>query len=278
MRSRLIFILIFFMGLFLSACSSSNYAPVTDGWSNPNAASKNYRVQRDDTLYSIAFRYGLDYRKLAEVNHITAPYHIVTGQMLILLPEANDAVTSTEATAPVITGAAPITKVVSEPVIVSVPAKKPLSTIVPAVKPVTAVSPPKSAVLIPVIKSTGPVGKWLWPATGRVINTFSDTYGGNKGIDIAGKAGEPIKATASGRVVYSGSGLRGYGLLLIIKHNSEYLSAYAHNSKLLVKEGDTVRAGQMIALMGKTGSSRVLLHFEIREAGKPVDPLKLLTP
>ncbi len=272
MRSRLMYSLIFFVGFLLSACSSSNYAPVTNGWSNGNAASRNYRVQHDDTLYSIAFRYGLDYRKLADANHISAPYHIVTGQMLVLLPEANDAVTSTEAKAPVVTGAAPVTTIKSQPVIVS-PATK--STVV-ATKP--AIATPPSASCRPEINSTGPVGKWLWPASGRVIHTFSDTYGGNKGIDIAGRAGEPIKATASGRVVYSGSGLRGYGLLLIVKHNSEYLSAYAHNSKLLVKEGDKVRAGQTIALMGSTGATRVLLHFEIREAGKPVDPLKLLTP
>lgn len=271
MRSRSIFILIFFAGLLLSACSSSNYAPVTNGWSNANAASRSYRVQHDDTLYSIAFRYGLDYRKLAEVNHISSPYHIVTGQMLVLLPEANDTLTSTASTsAPVITGAAPITKITSQPVVSSPIVTK------SAVKPAVITSPP--VISAPEVNSTGPVGKWLWPASGRVIQTFSDTYGGNKGIDIAGKLGDPVKATASGRVVYSGSGLRGYGLLLIIKHNSEYLSAYAHNSKLLVKEGDAVRAGQTIALMGSTGASRVLLHFEIREAGKPVDPLKMLTP
>jgi lipoprotein NlpD len=257
MRNPLIALLIFSAVCLLSACGpSSNFAPVSNGDSTDTSASL-YRVQHDDTLYSIAFRFGLDYRKLAAANHISAPYHIVTGQKLLLLPEANDVLTSpAEKSAPVITGAAPATAVTSQPA--SAPS-------LPA-----AVSAP--------VNSTGPVGKWLWPASGRVVHTFSEAYGGEKGIDIAGKAGDPVKATAAGRVVYSGSGLRGYGLLLILKHNTEYLSAYAHNDKLLVKEGDVVKAGQTIALMGNTGTTQVLLHFEIRQAGKPVDPLKLLTP
>ena len=112
---------------------------------------------------------------------------------------------------------------------------------------------------------------WVWPATGRVLRGFSE--GGNKGLDISGRTSSPVRAAARGRVVYSGSGLVGYGKLIIVKHNKSYLSAYAHNDRLLVKEGDSVRGGQRIAQMGQTGTQEVKLHFEIRRDGRPVDPL-----
>lgn len=229
--------------VFLTGCSSAShhFAPVTNGW-NTRAASQVYRVQPSDTLYSIAFRYGLDVEKLAKANTIAPPYHILVGQTIKLLPDANDS------TLPVVKSA-PVPVPVSVPVVIK---KQPIAT--------------------------GPVGQWLWPTPGKVIQTYSNTYGGNKGLDIAGKLGEPVKAAASGRVVYCGTGLRGYGLLIIIKHNTKYLSAYAHNSKALVKEGDHVKAGQVIAKMGSSDAPRVMLHFEIRQSGSPVDPLKLLPP
>jgi lipoprotein NlpD len=115
---------------------------------------------------------------------------------------------------------------------------------------------------------------WIWPASGKTIGTFSE--GGNKGVDIAGKAGDPVIASADGKVVYSGEGLRGYGKLVIIKHNATYLSAYAHNQTVLVKEGQSVSKGQKIAEMGSSGTDKVKLHFEVRRQGKPVDPLKYL--
>ncbi|MGA8034035.1 MAG: peptidoglycan DD-metalloendopeptidase family protein, partial [Casimicrobiaceae bacterium] len=118
---------------------------------------------------------------------------------------------------------------------------------------------------------------WMWPAKGKVVAQFSDTAN-LKGIDIAGTAGEPVYASAAGRVVYAGSGLRGYGKLIIIKHNATYLSAYAHNQNILVKEGQQVARGQKIAEMGSTDASRVMLHFEIRRFGKPMDPEKFLPP
>jgi lipoprotein NlpD len=125
-----------------------------------------------------------------------------------------------------------------------------------------------------------PDSKWLWPTKGEVISGFStgsqSNKGANKGIDLAARPGEPVHATAEGKVVYSGRGLKGYGEMIILKHDSEFLSAYAHNQKLLVKEGDTVRAGQVIALAGDTDAHRVMLHFEIRKGGKPVDPLNYL--
>jgi lipoprotein NlpD len=119
--------------------------------------------------------------------------------------------------------------------------------------------------------------EWLWPATGKIITGFSDTAN-LKGIDIAGKAGQPVIASAAGKVVYAGTGLRGYGKLVIVKHNSTFLSAYAHNRDLLVKEGQQVTRGQKIAEMGNTDSDEVKLHFEIRKLGKPVDPTRYLPP
>ncbi len=117
---------------------------------------------------------------------------------------------------------------------------------------------------------------WVWPAKGRLTSGFKANGGLNKGIDLKGKLGEPVIAAAAGRVVYSGEGLRGYGKLVIVKHSDKYLSAYAHNRKLLVKEGNNVRKGQKIAEMGSTGTDSVKLHFEIRYDGKPINPLKHL--
>lgn len=115
---------------------------------------------------------------------------------------------------------------------------------------------------------------WIWPANGKVLGQFSES--GSKGIDIGGKAGDPVIAAGDGKVVYSGTGLRGYGMLIIVKHNATFLSAYAHNQKLLVKEGQTVSKGQKIAEMGNSDADQVKLHFEVRRQGKPVDPLKYL--
>jgi lipoprotein NlpD len=118
--------------------------------------------------------------------------------------------------------------------------------------------------------------EWRWPASGRVLVPFNGNNGLNKGIDIDGNLGQPVLAAAAGEVVYAGSGLRGYGKLLIIKHNQNYLSAYAHNQRLLVQEGDVVKMGQRVADMGSSGTDRVKLHFEIRRDGTPVDPMRYL--
>ncbi|EIS87623.1 murein hydrolase activator NlpD, partial [Yersinia pestis] len=134
---------------------------------------------------------------------------------------------------------------------------------------------PSSSVSDPA-SNGGPVSGWRWPTDGKTIDSFSASEGGNKGIDIAGSRGQPILATASGRVVYAGNALRGYGNLIIIKHNDDYLSAYAHNDTMLVREQQEVKAGQKIATMGSTGTSSVRLHFEIRYKGKSVNPLRYL--
>ncbi len=155
----------------------------------------------------------------------------------------------------------------------------------PAAKP--APPPAKPAVKAPAQTSPGhpqapptfvgePVKRWRWPSTGRVVRNFSQTR--HKGIDIAGNRGDPVEAVAAGKVVYAGTGILGLGELLIVKHNDIYLSAYGHNDRLLVAEGDTVRAGQVIARKGSTGTDTVKLHFEIRKAGKPIDPVRVLPP
>jgi len=144
----------------------------------------------------------------------------------------------------------------------------------------TNVATTTAPVTAPTVSSTTdsatPVGSWRWPTDGKIIDNFSASEGGNKGIDIAGTRGQPIVATASGRVVYAGNALRGYGNLIIIKHNDDYLSAYAHNDTMLVREQQEVKAGQKIATMGSTGTSSVRLHFEIRYKGKSVNPLRYL--
>jgi len=266
MPKRILFISAIFAFL-LSSCTgaSPHFAPVANGWKT-RYASQSYRVQPSDTLYSIAFRYELDADKLAKANNLSPPYHILVGQNLTLLPEANDATTQPVAaiSAPVVVGAAPIATPITS-------------------QAVKADNSPDNSTnsnnnLSSNLNGTGPVGQWTWPASGKIIQGYSNVYAGNKGIDISGKLGDPVKATAAGRVVYCGTGLRGYGRLIIIKHNAKYLSAYAHNSKTLVKEGDKVSAGQVIANMGSSDASRVMLHFEIRKSGSPVDPLKLLPP
>lgn len=224
--------------------SSGEYTKVTTG---------QHVVQKGETLYSIAFRYGWDLNSLAQRNNIAAPYTIYPGQIISLSattkPTATVAKTSTGATNK--TAAQTTTKA---------------STKSTATATTTGTASKAQAVS----------GGWQWPANGMLISGFSPSGSLNKGVDIAGKEGDPILAASAGTVVYAGNNLRGYGELLIIKHNDSYVSAYAHNSKLLVKEGQKVTAGQRIANMGSTGTDRVKLHFEIRLNGKPVDPTKYL--
>lgn len=220
--------------LLISCTETSNYAPVTEvSTVDPIPISGQHRVKAGETLYAIAWRYGLDYRDVAVRNHIVAPYYLRPQQMLYLQTPATP-----------------------QPNAEPVP-----TTLVKLEK--TASKPPR------LVKSS----QWQMPAQGKILSAFS---GMNKGINIVGQKGDAIVATAGGQVVYAGNGLRGYGNLIIVKHNAVYLSAYAHNSKLLVKEGDTVSRGQKIAEMGDTASNRVMLHFEIRRAGKPIDPLAII--
>jgi len=245
-----------------------------------------YVVQKGDTMYSIAFNYGFDYHELAELNGIKDPSVISIGQQIRLFP--GKTVASAPDIAPDIkpvdnlvkeqpklvkyryseAALAQIEKIQSKPV----PIVTSFSSTVEKPQPI----PPRISQVIttPAVVEEGGV-EWGLPAHGRVIAQYSETAN-RKGIDIAGKLGQPVMASASGKVVYSGSGLRGYGKLIIIKHNATYLSAYAHNDQILVKEGQSVTRGQKIAEMGSTDADRVKLHFEVRRLGKPVDPEKYL--
>jgi lipoprotein NlpD len=266
---------LFLFLLLLGCAGQSAKAPVTDIWRQPLKKSATYIVEPGDTLYSIAWAYGLDYRQVAMLNAIKPPaYHIEAKQKLQLMSTslAAPAVNSSKAASPA-----------AIPPPVTLPAKTP-AKVIPKRAGFTVFTPTVRPTA-PVAKSTRPVAAsakalregiaWIWPARGKIVSVFASNSL-NKGIDISGKAGSPVIAAAAGKVVYAGSGLRGYGALIIIKHSDEFLSAYAHNQKILVREGQQVTGGQAIAKMGATEAHRVALHFEIRKAGQPVDPLKYL--
>ena len=247
-------------------------------------------VKKGDTLYSIALDYGQDYRELAAWNKLEDPGLIRIDQRLRLFPP--DSVGEPTSAQPIPLAAPVPTPVFSEPKARKLPyseqAMAQLKMPVPAAAPTPAVaapaqpqakSSPAHVVPAPPVEKQTPAGDgkmiWEWPAQGRLLYGFGQ--GSNqKGVGIEGRSGQPVLAAAPGKVVYSGSGLRGYGKLIIIKHNTSYLSVYAHNSQILVKEGQTVAKGQKIAEIGDTDSDRVALHFEIRRLGKPIDPLQYL--
>jgi len=245
-------------------------------------------VVRGDTLYSIAWESGRDYRELAKWNRILPPYLIKPGQQLRVIPpgqgadiKPKPAVPDTKAATQERDSVPPSRSAAGK----ATPGKTGAKTAVrPASKapPVAATAPrtsPKPATggkKESGKSSVAHVGKlaWSWPADGALLNRYSE--GETRGLDIAGTRGSSVRAAAGGRVVYQGSGLRGYGQLIIIKHNDEFLSAYAHNDRIHIKEGDAVKRGQKIAEMGSTGTDRIKLHFEIRRQGIPVDPIKYL--
>ena len=227
---------------------------------------KPYRVAKGDTLYSIAFRLGIDFRELAARNGIQSPYIIKVGQMLrTAKPAAQSAKKEprTPKTTPNVT-AKP-----SPTVKKSNKSDSKQSKVTSVTKSSSKPQPPSASV-----NNVQPVSRWRWPSAGKIVRTYSSNR--HKGIDIAGKRGDPVRAVASGKVVYAGTGVTGYGSLLIIKHNDTYLSAYGHNERLLVSENMNIQAGQQIATMGSSGTDTVKLHFELRRRGQPIDPLTLL--
>jgi lipoprotein NlpD len=224
-----------------------------------------YTVRKGDTLYSISWRYGMDYKDVARINNIRPPYTIYVGQKIRFKPGSR---TATTQQAPPRSQPTKTQPVKPSPT----PQSKPLPA--PAPKTATTSKPQPKATQEPFVGNQNL--QWRWPTEGRVVSTYSNSSPGRKGIDIAGKSGQPVFAAASGKVVYSGNSLPRYGNLLIIKHNDVYLSAYAHSDRLLVKEGEVVKSGQKIAVMGRTGTQRDQLHFEIRRNGKPVDPMRFL--
>ena len=269
-------------------------------------------MKRGDTLYSIALDNGLDWRELAGWNQITDPSRMQVGQVLQIRPPPgpDGVVVSPVEQAPPIAARplgleGPVTAppaaatggLKTEPKGLRLPysdenlaavqrADAPRAAVAPkpeAPPPVAAVKPEPPPAAKP--EAPPPAAKpesdggdervdWAWPAAGKVVATFNGAS--SKGVDIAGRAGDPVYASAPGKVVYSGEGIPAYGKLVIIRHNGTYLSAYAHNSQILVKEGQTVAKGQKIAEVGSSGSESPRLHFEIRRLGKPVDPLQYL--
>ena len=240
-------------------------------------------VVKGDTLYSIAWRHGLDYRALARANAIREPFTILPGQR-IRIPEPGSVAETSGPDTPARVAGTP-SKPDPEPL--SPPPPKPSvesARKAPSAAPVQRRQPmPEQP---PASRQSGKKAdarrttrkaaglRWMWPAEGKTIGGFGK--GGGKGLDITGSFEQPIHAAARGQVVYAGSGLIGYGNLVIVKHDSRLLSAYAHNERLHVKEGEAVRGGQHIADMGRSGKGRVVLHFEIRRDGKPVDPIRYL--
>ncbi|SEH75156.1 peptidoglycan DD-metalloendopeptidase family protein [Stutzerimonas xanthomarina] len=251
-------------GSLLVGCTSSpsGGVSVVDRNNRDRVTSGRYTVQRGDTLWSIAFRFGWDWRDLARVNNIRPPHVIYPGQTIRFSGQVPRAARSAPPPQPPVT---------STPTIVT----NPVPTPPPLTRPTLPTAKPP-APSIPIKAVTRSASGWAWPAGGTVIGRFSSNGSLNKGIDIAGELGQPVLAASDGAVVYAGSGLRGYGELVIIKHSDTYVSAYGHNRRLLVQEGQQVKAGQTIAEMGSTGTDRVKLHFEIRRQGKPVDPLQYL--
>lgn len=297
---------------FVAGCATKMPAPVADrrpeappvvtlveapaAEKPAEAAGKVHVVQKGETLIAVALQYGLDYRELAAWNSIENVNVIRVGQELRVTapgavaassaPDSNGTVAT-----PLVTTPAPLASesqssansatMKVEPRAVKVPySDKALAQLEAEARSALAVAvPPGAAVPAapPVLAAPSRTDDegidWVWPAKGKVIAAYTEA---SKGMDIAGSFGLPVLAAASGKVVYSGTGLRGYGKLVIIKHNSTYLSAYAHNNNILVKEGEEVKKGQKIAEMGSTDSEQVKLHFEIRKQGKPVDPSKYL--
>ena len=252
-----------------------------------------YTVQPGDTLRRIALQYGTTWQNLAQWNNLSDPNVIEVGQVLrVVAPEAAASPFASAASAaePLPSGSAAQSFAVTP--LAPVTSVKPAQGTNPA--PAPAPAKPANAAAVPPAStasaSPGPSGPavvasnlatashdgivWSWPTSGKIIQGFNGTT--SKGIDIAGNLGDPVYAAAAGRVVYAGSELRGFGKLIIIKHNDDYISVYAHNNVMLVKENETVKRGQKIAEMGSTDAPRVELHFEIRLRGKSIDPIGLL--
>ncbi len=242
-------------------------------------ATRFYVVQKGDTLYSIAFANGVDYREVAELNNLKDPSAIKIGQQLRLeVPVAEATVTvKAEPKAAAVMPAPPLGGIRNQPKVGRLAYSEqalakadrmqedaPQAVTAARPQPVNARSEGEDEAL-----------EWGMPTNGKLVAGYSETDN-RKGVDIVGQRGQTVVASAAGKVVYSGSGLRGYGKLIIIKHNKTFLSAYAHNDRILVKEGQNVGKGQKIAEMGNSDADQVKLHFEIRKMGKPVDPAKYL--
>jgi lipoprotein NlpD len=224
-----------------------------------------YRVKPGDTLYRIALINGRNYRDIAAWNNIQNANQIEVDQLLRVAPPGT---TPSIATTPGVSSA----PLGSAPAVNAAPLGPANNGVTPPVQTAPTPTPAPATAAAPA--SGGPIS-FGWPLRGPILHNFDSQ---DRGLDIGGTAGDPVRASAEGRVVYAGNGLRGYGNLIIIKHDATFLTAYAHNRALLVKEGDAVTKGQKIAEMGNTDADKVMLHFEVRKQGKPVDPLQYLPP
>ena len=266
-QKNVLFIVVVFITLFLATACSSRFEPAPVETLSTRVASSNnlteisgntYTVQRGDTLFAIAFYSGNTYRDLAKLNNIEPPYSINVGQVIKLNP-------SQIASVPTKKIDVAQSKVNKPKVVVDPPQAKAYGESNPKTHRKNQTTNPKPSI------NTDKT-RWIWPATGnRTIATVA-IDGSNRGLDIKGRLGSKVVAAASGKVVYAGNALKGYGNLIIIKHDEEYLSAYAHNDQILVGEQSYVKQGQKIATMGQSGASEVMLHFEIRKKGKSRDP------
>lgn len=291
MNGRLVVHALLLGGVLLAGCASQEPAPIEGKGAATAPAPRSvrpplvrapkpggsapevYRVVSGDTLYSIAFRFGVDPHRIAEWNALSNPNRIFVGQELRLRPRQAASAEPGGATTP-----APAPTASSPP---SMPATTPVPPRVVAVPPPSTApqATPVAPTPAPAVAATGGTRNaggvnWTWPASGKTRRAIA--VSGSEGLEILGTRGQPVLAAGAGQVVYSGNGLRGYGQLIIIKHNDTFLSAYAHNDKLLVAEGTRVNAGQQIAEMGDSEASEVMLHFEIRKSGKAVGPLQFL--
>jgi lipoprotein NlpD len=234
-----------------------------------------YRVKAGDTLWAIAMRFDKDYKDLARINSLDDKYTIYADQALRLEEEGKPAEDSPK---PVIKTVAAATPAAKDPAVKKSPtattAKPAMTPVKPAAATIAKTAPSVSSP-VQALPKNGSL-KWGWPASGALLQRFSSEGVGSKGLDISGTRGDPVRAAAEGVVVYAGEGLVGYGKLIIVRHSEDYISAYAHNDRLIASEGQRVKLGQTIAELGSSGAERDKLHFEIRYKGKPIDPLTQL--
>ncbi|HAF54367.1 MAG TPA: peptidase [Thauera sp.] len=279
MHTRTGYLSLLLAALLSAGCASQVTAPVRDGAGGvstgavtPAPASGLHTVRPGDTLLGIARQYGVTLPDLVAWNQITDPNQIHVGQTIRVSPAGTSSVAiAAPGSSSAIVTPIPATggEVGSVPVV-----REPVGGRAPVAEPTAAETPaPATGETAPAPAPAGS-GQWQWPTNGVLVAGFNEAS--NKGLDIGGSVGDPVYAAAAGKVVYAGSGLRGYGKLIVIKHNQEYNSVYAHNDKLLVKEDDQVAQGQKIAELGSSEADRPKLHFEIRKQGKAVDPMGYL--
>lgn len=260
--------LLLLCALFLVGCHTTDL--LMDDAYNSRVTWGRHVVSSGETLSGIARRYGWDYRQLAAANDLSSPYTLQPGQ-IIRLDQDPGRQTASQSSTPQSTP--PRSRSGSPPVATRSPSATESAGKTRSADRQSGTADNKK---LQSGESAADAPNWQWPHLGPIIAKFSHSGDMNKGVDIGGDEGDPVKAAAAGNVVYAGSGLLGYGKLIIVNHNSHYLSAYAHNRAILVSEGDQVTQGQQIAEMGDTGTNRVKLHFEIRKNGDPVDPQQYL--